>query len=130
MTKNTQPAMPGFQPAEREFSLLDILESSVKPAYFVSKSSVERLLKQTEKKIFSRCAFPGAVALHSKDWEAQLFVIRKLTPLECERAMGFPDLWTEGFFDSVRWDMLGNAVVPQISEFIGKTILEVMEKLE
>lgn len=45
--------------------------------------------------------------------------IRKLTPLECERLMGFPDNWTHGFADTIRYRMLGNAVIPQIIEMIG-----------
>jgi DNA-methyltransferase (dcm) len=46
--------------------------------------------------------------------------IRKLTPLECERLMGFPDNWTEGVSDHQRYKMLGNSVIPQIIEMIGK----------
>ena len=36
--------------------------------------------------------------------------IRRLTPLECERLQGFPDNWTEGFSDTQRYNMMGNAV--------------------
>ena len=46
--------------------------------------------------------------------------IRKLTPLECERLMGFPDNWTEGVSDHQRYKMLGNSVIPQIIEMIGR----------
>lgn len=50
--------------------------------------------------------------------------IRKLTPLECERLMGFPDGWTkiEGISDTQRYKMLGNSVIPKIVEIIGKTL--------
>lgn len=48
---------------------------------------------------------------------------RKLTPLECERLMGFPDNWTQGQTDMQRYKMLGNAVIPQIIEMIGKKLL-------
>ena len=42
-------------------------------------------------------------------------VMRKLTPLECERLMGFPDGWTDaGLSDTKRGEALGNAVVPQV----------------
>ena len=38
--------------------------------------------------------------------------IRRLTPLECERLQGFPDLWTalESASDSARYKALGNSV--------------------
>jgi DNA (cytosine-5)-methyltransferase 1 len=37
---------------------------------------------------------------------------RRLTPLECERVMGFPDGWTAGHSDTQRYRQMGNAVVP------------------
>jgi DNA (cytosine-5)-methyltransferase 1 len=44
-------------------------------------------------------------------------------PIECERLQGFPDRWTEGFSDSTRYKMLGNAVAVPLSEWIGRRIL-------
>jgi DNA (cytosine-5)-methyltransferase 1 len=38
------------------------------------------------------------------------YFVRRLTPRECERLQDFPDDWTAGFSDSVRYRMLGNAV--------------------
>ena len=35
-------------------------------------------------------------------------VIRRLTPIECERLQGFPDNYTKGVSDSQRYKMLGN----------------------
>ena len=37
------------------------------------------------------------------------FVIRKLTPIECERLQGLPDNYTEGISNSQRYKCLGNA---------------------
>lgn len=37
---------------------------------------------------------------------------RRLTPLEVERVMGFPDNWTAGHSDTQRYRQMGNAVVP------------------
>jgi len=48
--------------------------------------------------------------------------VRRLTPTECERLQGFPDGWTEGVSDSVRYRMLGNAVAVPVAEWIGKKI--------
>ena len=43
---------------------------------------------------------------------ASVLLIRRLTPLECERLQGFPDGWTdiEGASDSARYKALGNSV--------------------
>lgn len=40
--------------------------------------------------------------------------IRRLTPIECERLQGFPDNWTEGFSDTQRYKMMGNAVTVNV----------------
>lgn len=47
-------------------------------------------------------------------------LIRRLTPLECERLQGFPDGWTcvEGASDSARYKALGNSVAIPCVEFI------------
>lgn len=50
-------------------------------------------------------------------------MVRRLTPLECERLQGFPDGWTEGFSDAQRYRMLGNAVAVPVVEWIGRRIL-------
>lgn len=49
--------------------------------------------------------------------------VRRLTPLECERLMGFPDGWTEGQSDSHRYRQLGNAVVVPVAEYLGHRIV-------
>lgn len=47
--------------------------------------------------------------------------VRRLTPLECERLQGFEDGWTDGFSDSTRYKMLGNAVaVPVVKWLAGR----------
>jgi DNA (cytosine-5)-methyltransferase 1 len=46
------------------------------------------------------------------------YKLRQLTPLECERLMGFPDGWTEGLSDTQRYKCLGNAVIPAVVEEI------------
>ena len=53
--------------------------------------------------------------------------VRKLTPLECERLMGFPDNWTEGQSNTQRYKMLGNAVIPAIIEMIGKKLISIYD---
>ncbi|WP_052361947.1 DNA cytosine methyltransferase [Geminisphaera colitermitum] len=55
---------------------------------------------------------------------SSLVGVRRLTPLECERLQGFPDGWTAGHSDSVRYRMLGNAVAVPCAEWIGRRIVE------
>jgi len=47
-------------------------------------------------------------------------LIRRLTPLECERLQGFPDGWTEisGASDSARYKSLGNSVAIPCVTFV------------
>ena len=40
--------------------------------------------------------------------------IRRLTPLECERLMSYPDNWTEGLSDTQRYKTLGNGIVSNV----------------
>ena len=53
-------------------------------------------------------------------------LIRRLTPLECERLQGFPDEWTSlsDAADSARYRALGNSVAIPCVEFIMKSLKE------
>lgn len=56
--------------------------------------------------------------------------LRKLTPVECERADGFPDGWTQSMPERWRYFTMGNAlVVPLITE-MGKMIIKVIDEEE
>lgn len=48
--------------------------------------------------------------------------VRRLTPTECERLQGFPDGWTDGFSDTVRYKALGNSVAVPCVEFVMRGI--------
>ena len=48
--------------------------------------------------------------------------VRRLTPVECERLMGWPDNWTAGHADSHRYKQCGNGVVSSITEWIGQRL--------
>jgi len=45
-------------------------------------------------------------------------VVRRLTPVECERLQGFPDDWTSGQAYSNRYKQMGNAVAVPVVEWI------------
>ena len=56
-------------------------------------------------------------------------LIRRLTPLECERLQGFPDGWTDipGASDSARYKALGNSVAIPCVEYIMAGIAAAMQ---
>lgn len=55
-------------------------------------------------------------------------VVRRLTPVECERLQGFPDNWTDGQADSNRYKQMGNAVaVPVVQWIINRMVAQISE---
>jgi len=50
---------------------------------------------------------------------------RLLTPIECERLNGFPDNWTDSMSDRMRYFCMGNALVVDLIELMGKRIEEI-----
>lgn len=51
--------------------------------------------------------------------------VRRLTPVECERLMGWPDDWTAPGPDSRRYAACGDGVVAPVAEWIGRRLLTV-----
>jgi DNA (cytosine-5)-methyltransferase 1 len=54
-------------------------------------------------------------------------VVRRLTPVECERLQGFPDDWTSGQADSNRYKQMGNAVAVPVVEWIISRMVKIDE---
>jgi DNA (cytosine-5)-methyltransferase 1 len=50
---------------------------------------------------------------------------RRLTPLECERLMGWPDNWTEGQADTHRYKQCGNGVASPVAQWIAQHLLNI-----
>ena len=50
--------------------------------------------------------------------------LRLLDGEERERLAGFPTGWTAGLSETARARVIGNAVVPQVAEYIGRKIME------
>lgn len=51
--------------------------------------------------------------------------VRRLTPVECERLMGWPDGWTAGLSDTKRYHACGDGVVANVAEWIGRRIMAI-----
>jgi DNA (cytosine-5)-methyltransferase 1 len=60
------------------------------------------------------------------------YIVRRLTPLECERLMSLPDFYTEYghdgrlISDSARYSLIGNSIVVNVLAYIMQNIAEVM----
>lgn len=56
------------------------------------------------------------------------YVLRRLTPLECERLQGFPDGWTDVEYrgkpapDTLRYKAIGNSMAVSVMKWIGERI--------
>ena len=64
----------------------------------------------------------------------QNYIIRRLTPLECERLQGFPDGWTDIPYkgkdhpaDAPRYKALGNSMAVPVMKWLGERIVQVNE---
>ncbi len=58
------------------------------------------------------------------------YAVRRLTPLECERLMGFPDYWTDipGASDTARYKALGNSIAIPCLDYIFQNMSEVLRE--
>ena len=63
------------------------------------------------------------------------YIVRRLTPTECERLQGYPDAWTafghdgKEISDSARYQMLGNSVaIPCVAFVLGNIAAQINEK--
>ena len=66
------------------------------------------------------------------DKDLPILLIRRLTPLECERLQGFPDGWTDipGASDSARYKALGNSVAIPCVDFVMKCMVDAIQESE
>lgn len=68
----------------------------------------------------------NAAAYNGSLYVAQNDRIRRFTPLECERLMGFPDNYTlvDGWTDTTRYQAIGNSWAVPVVKWIGRRIYE------
>lgn len=142
---------------EQPKTLKEILQSDVDEKYYLDEveiekfnylkgpKKIERTAASGHKYIFSEggMAFPesldkpGRTMLTSEGTinrsshvveDPKTKRLRILTPIECERLNGFPDNWTEGMTDRMRYFCMGNALVVGLIERMGNKILEIEKK--
>lgn len=115
-------------------------EQIMKFAYLRGPKKIERTSAEGFKYIFSEGGMsptdeingPGRTMLTSEGTTNRSTHIveingrkRFLTPVECERLNGFPTNWTEGMPNRMRYFCMGNALVVDLIEKMGETILKI-----
>lgn len=62
------------------------------------------------------------------------YIIRRLTPVECERLQGYPDNWTKygadgtEIADTARYRAIGNSICVYCAERVYRGILDALEE--
>ena len=128
------------QPEDKWILLRDILENNVDKKYYFSKERWDRIVKDP-KVIFLPCGTQynssnsfwnsygsqKAYTLRAStpNWVIEdVWIVRKLTPTECERLQTLSDGYTSGVSDSQRYKMLGNwwtvDIIAHIFSYINK----------
>jgi DNA (cytosine-5)-methyltransferase 1 len=142
---------------ERPRMLGDILQSVVDEKYYLSTDAIEKFRYLKGPKKIERTAAtghkytfseggmafpdvldkPGRTMLTSEGTvnrsshvveDPETKRLRILTPVECERLNGFPDHWTEGMSERMRYFCMGNALVVGLIERMANRILEIEEE--
>ena len=118
---NTQKVLKNKHICEQATPNLGITQSSGLDHYAVySRQRVDDFRENGVVSTQSARQHKDATDLVCQKAEAYAYLIRRLTPLECERLQGFPDGWTDipDASDSARYKALGNSVAIPCVEFI------------
>jgi DNA (cytosine-5)-methyltransferase 1 len=77
-----------------------------------------------------QCKASGGYSLNYQNPVRIGYAVRRLTPLECERLMGFPDGWTDipGASDTARYKALGNSIAIPCLDYIFQNMSEVLRE--
>ena len=118
---NTQKVLKNQHICEQATPNLGITQSSGLDRHAVySRQRVDDFRENGVVSTQSARQHKDATDLVCQKAEAYAYLIRRLTPLECERLQGFPDGWTDipDASDSARYKALGNSVAIPCVEFI------------
>ena len=118
---NTQKVLKNKHICEQATPNLGITQSSGLDHHAVySRQRVDDFRENGVVSTQSARQHKDATDLVCQQAEAYAYLIRRLTPLECERLQGFPDGWTDipDASDSARYKALGNSVAIPCVEFI------------
>lgn len=93
-------------------------------------------------KALAHCVYAESARHTGTDWSRNYVWypdgrVRRFTPNEVERVQGFPENWTlpnhaddiaADKLDSLRYHAVGNAVTPQVAEWLGYRLVQVLSK--
>jgi hypothetical protein len=79
---------------------------------------------ETETALAVQALQPSPQSHHAQIFLAEETMVRRLTPMECERLQGFPDGWTEGQADTHRYKQMGNAVAVPVVSWLVQRLME------
>ena len=127
---NTQKALINQDVCEQTTPNLGITQSSGLDHHAVySRQRVDDFRENDVVSTQSARQSRDAVDLVCQKADVHAHLIRRLTPLECERLQGFPDGWTEisGASDSARYKALGNSVAIPCVDFVMHCLVQAVQ---
>jgi site-specific DNA-cytosine methylase len=127
---NTQKALINQDVCEQTTPNLGITQSSGLDHHAVySRQRVDDFRENDVVSTQSARQCKDAVDLVCQKADVHAHLIRRLTPLECERLQGFPDGWTDipGASDSARYKALGNSVAIPCVDFVMHCLVQAIQ---
>ena len=127
---NTQKALINQDVCEQTTPNLGITQSSGLDHHAVySRQRVDDFRENAVVSTQSARQCKDAVDLVCQKADVHAHLIRRLTPLECERLQGFPDGWTDipGASDSARYKALGNSVAIPCVDFVMHCLVQAIQ---
>ena len=127
---NTQKALINQNVCEQTTPNLGITQSSGLDHHAVySRQRVDDFRENAVVSTQSARQCKDAVDLVCQKADVHAHLIRRLTPLECERLQGFPDGWTDipGASDSARYKALGNSVAIPCVDFVMQCLVQAIQ---
>ena len=130
---NTQKVLKNQHICEQATPNLGITQSSGLDHHAVySRQRVDDFRENDVVSTQSARQCKDAVDLVCQKADVHVHLIRRLTPLECERLQGFPDGWTDipGASDSARYKALGNSVAIPCVDFVMQCLVQAVQMSE
>ena len=130
---NTQKALINQDVCEQTTPNLGITQSSGLDHHAVySRQRVDDFRENDGVSTQSARQCKDAVDLVCQKADVHAHLIRRLTPLECERLQAFPDGWTDipGASDSARYKALGNSVAIPCVDFVMHCLVQAVQMSE
>ena len=130
---NTQKVLKNQHICEQATPNLGITQSSGLDHHAVySRQRVDDFRENDVVSTQSARQCKDAVDLICQKADVHAHLIRRLTPLECERLQGFPDGWTDipGASDSARYKALGNSVAIPCVDFVMHCLVQAVQMSE